>query len=216
MPKSGQKYIDSVRSCLIGDHFATDAVRCAAVGIMRPNTIIGIQTATKKAAPVRRAVIHALNTKTLTLKGTGSSLKFAVGDAVKALKNVTVDYHIAELDDGATPVVQSQEEQDFSITTPTVFNLGTVASVDHDNNKITFSGTAPTPALAENDVVYVADGSEVAVGISTNEINTDNETIDDNVRFAYHGLANIALINNYDAIAAADLKHIRFVTKEVD
>lgn len=216
MPKSGQKFIDSVRSCMIGDHMATDAMRCGTVGIMRPNTIIGVVTATKKAAPVRRAVINSLATKTLTLKGTGSSLKFAVGDAVKALKNVTVAYHIAELDDGATPVVQSQDEQDFSITTPTVFDLGTVASVDHTLNKITFSGTAPTPALADGDIVYVADGSEVAVGISTNEVNTSNDTWDDNVHFAYHGMANIALVNNYDAIAAADLKHIRFVTKEVD
>ena len=215
MPKSGQKFYDVGQSCLIGDHFATDAVRCSAVGIMRPNTIIGIVTATKKAAPVRRAVIDSLSTKTLTLKGTGSSLKFAVGDTVKALKNVATAYHIAALDDGAEPVVQSQDEQDFTITTPTVFDLGTVASVDHDDNKITFTGTAPTPALADGDIVYVADGSEVAVGISTNEINTDNDTWDDSVRYAYHGRANITLVNNYDAIAAADLKHISFVTKEV-
>lgn len=203
MPKIGTTYLDRIRSAIIGDHFVKDAVRVAAgIGVVRPNTLIGIVTATKRANVVRRCQMASIATKTITLKTAGDYLKFKVGDPVKSIQYITTEY-------------TDKGDKVFSLTETKICDLGNVTVIDAGTNKITFDGTIPNPAIANNDIIYVADGSEKAVGITVSEINTNDDTWDDNVSFVWHGFVNKNLVKNYDAIAAADLKFIQFVDKEV-
>jgi hypothetical protein len=174
--------MDYPKSCLLDkEHVIIDGLAAdMTFGNIRTNYLVGILTSNGKLKPMQRAVVLSLNTKTITLKAAGRAAFFKVGDTLT---------HRAASDGTET-------------------SLGLLTAVSLANNTITYAGSGATPA--EDDEVYVKDGSETPVGIAMNDLSSTDTTQVYFLDHLLHGIVNSDLIPNYCAAAVTALPHIFF------
>lgn len=155
-------------------------------GVIRKGSLVGLITETKKLAMCR--VTRATGVAT----GDPVTLEIPVTPGEESRFRVDID---------SVSVLHADEEID----------LGLVTAVDTENHTITVSEDAS--ALVEGDEIYVADGSQIAIGIIDEDVEGSEEVIETRkmAKVLVHGMVEIAKLQNYFKEASTQLPLILFI-----
>lgn len=173
-PKLVESYVPKQVEAL-GHALRLPATLPANAGDIQAGQVVGIRTADGKAMPVRRAALAANAASAATTLKVGAD-------------------HVGKFKVGDTAAIRTRSNG-------TVQNLGAITAVTADSITVTTALSASHNANASD--VYVADGSEVAKGIT--EYAVLNDALEQQISPFVAGVFYEAELVGLDDIAIADL-----------